>query len=92
MDIGTLFDKLTDIQLSIGVEDSLTVRYKVIDVQDCLLQMQRERLESLSSRCGQNEVRLTAAAFLFSLRSLLGRWRVFIAIRFPGAASLLLRK
>ena len=87
MNIKTLIDKLTDIELSIGVQNNTTVRDKVIDVQDCLLQMQRERAEPLRMRSRHNAVRLASYLSLGGFLFHRGWRRAFAAIRPHGAAS-----
>ena len=47
--VTALIDKLTDIELSIGIESHSTIRHQVIEAQDCALLIQREVAEIL---CG----------------------------------------
>lgn len=47
MDYTLLLQKLLAIEMAIGVESNRTVREMVEEAQDCLLQMQKERAESL---------------------------------------------
>jgi hypothetical protein len=54
MEIATLIDKLTNIELSIEVRDNLTIRNMVIDLQNCLLQMQKEKAERLQIESERN--------------------------------------
>jgi hypothetical protein len=92
MNMRMLIDKLTDIQLSIGVEEDLSIRNKVIDIQDCLLQMQRERADSFRIRSCRSDVLATGWAFFHALASLLGRRRAFAAARPSSATSSLSRR
>jgi hypothetical protein len=47
VNITFLLEKLADIERSIGVESENEVRSRVLEAQDCILQMQKEMLESL---------------------------------------------
>jgi hypothetical protein len=78
MDTKTLIDKLTYIELSIGVRSNNEVRNMVIDVQDCLLLMQRERAESLRMRSRHGAVRTTPYAYFSGLLHP-RRWRRAVA-------------
>jgi hypothetical protein len=42
-----LLEKLFEIERSVGVEDNATIREKVIEVEECVLSMQRESVELL---------------------------------------------
>jgi hypothetical protein len=44
-----LLQKLFDIERSIGIENNTTIRNKIIDVEEWVLMMQRERAENLRS-------------------------------------------
>jgi hypothetical protein len=44
-----LLEKLFDIERSIGVETNATIRNKIIDIEEYVLSMQRERAENLRS-------------------------------------------
>jgi hypothetical protein len=47
MNTAVLLEKLTDLELSIGVETNATLRIKVLDTQDCILAMQKSKVEEL---------------------------------------------
>jgi hypothetical protein len=47
MYISELLEKLFEIERSIGVEEPCVVRSKVMDAQECILQMQKEMAEVL---------------------------------------------
>ena len=57
MDTGVLIGKLLDIERAIGIEDTKTLRIKVIDAQDCALQIQKQMIEDLRVRSGFSIVR-----------------------------------
>jgi hypothetical protein len=79
--VAVLIDKLTNIELSIGVKEDCAVRNLVLDAQDCALQIQREVAEILRSRSRHNAVRLTSYLCFGGLLIQLGWHRAFAAIR-----------
>jgi hypothetical protein len=60
MRTSQLLEKLFDIERSIGVENDETIRNKIIEVEEDVLFIQRERIEMLralsehSNRCNQS--------------------------------------
>ena len=79
--VTVLIDKLTDIELSIGVDDDFALRNMVIDAQDCALMLQREVAEVLCSKSRCNAVRPTSYLCIGGLLIQLGWRRGFAAIR-----------
>jgi len=47
MSLATLLDKLTEIELSIGIATDNVLRNMVLDAQDCVLSIQKTRVEDL---------------------------------------------
>ena len=47
MNMAVLLDKLTEIELSIGIASNNVLRNMVLDAQDCILTMQKTRVEDL---------------------------------------------
>jgi hypothetical protein len=47
MNIAVLLDKLTDLELSIGIENDTALRIRVLDAQDCILAMQKKMVGDL---------------------------------------------
>jgi hypothetical protein len=84
MDTKTLINKLTDIELSIGVRSNNELRHMVINVQDGLLQMQRERAETLRVRSRYGAVRATPYGYISGLFFHRGWLRAVAAIRPRG--------
>jgi hypothetical protein len=64
MNVTVLIDKLTEIERAIGVEDDLIIRNKVIDAQDCALQLQSEMAEMLRSDTRKGAAQITPDASL----------------------------
>lgn len=78
--ISVLIDKLTNIELSVGLED-YALRNKVIDAQDCALQVQREVAEILRRRSQCNAVLLTYYLRFGRLLLQIGGRQIFAVIR-----------
>jgi hypothetical protein len=57
MNTGVLIGKLLDIERAIGIEDSSSLRTRIIDAQDCALQVQKRAIEELRVRSGFSIVR-----------------------------------
>jgi len=57
MDTGVLIGKLLDIERALGIEDTTTLRTRVIDAQECVLRMQKQLIEDLRIRSGISIVR-----------------------------------
>jgi len=57
MDSGVLIGKLLDIERAIGVEDTASLRTRVIDAQECVLRMQKQLIDDLRIRSGFSIVR-----------------------------------
>jgi hypothetical protein len=47
MNMAVLLDKLTEIELAIGVASENVLRNMVIDAQDCILTIQKTRVDDL---------------------------------------------
>jgi hypothetical protein len=60
--VTALIEKLTDIERSIGVENNATIRFQVIDAQDCVLLIQKEIVEILGGEPPSAQVRVWANA------------------------------
>jgi len=92
--VTELIDKLTCIELSVGVASDAMVRDMVIDAQDCALQIQGEVAEALRIRCGRNMAQVVSGPCLRELLPHPGWHRAFgfAAIRLLGAAFLLSRR
>jgi hypothetical protein len=52
MDTGLLIGKLLEIERAIGIEDTASLRTRILDVQECVLRMQKQRIEDLRVRSG----------------------------------------
>jgi hypothetical protein len=52
MDTGVLIGKLLDIERALGIEDTASLRTRVVDAQDCVLRMQKQLIEDLRVRSG----------------------------------------
>jgi hypothetical protein len=50
MNTSVLLEMLIDIERSVGVETTTTLRNKVIDAQECLLLLQKEMSANLRAR------------------------------------------
>ena len=57
METGILIGKLLDIERALGVEDTATLRSRVIEAQECALRMQKQMIEDLRVRSGFSIVR-----------------------------------
>ena len=57
MDTGVLIGKLLDIERGLGIEDTATLRTRVVDAQECVLRMQKQLIEDLRVRSGFSIVR-----------------------------------
>jgi hypothetical protein len=57
MESELLLKKLIDIERGIGSVSSVTLRYMVIDAQECLLRMQRKRTNSVPPDLGAKHPR-----------------------------------
>ncbi|HEX4029418.1 MAG TPA: hypothetical protein VHX20_03595 [Terracidiphilus sp.] len=54
---GMLIGKLLDIERALGVEDTASLRTRVIDAQECVLRMQKQLIDDLRVRSGFSIVR-----------------------------------
>jgi hypothetical protein len=61
MDTGILIGKLLEIERAIGIEDTRALRTRVLDVQECVLRMQKQHIEDLRVRSGFSIVRNCAS-------------------------------
>ncbi len=59
MDTGAIIGKLLEIEQALGVEDTASLRARVIDAQECVLRMQKQLIEDLRVRSGLSIVRET---------------------------------
>ena len=55
MDHKDLLDKLIQIQQAIGVETNFTVQKMLMEAQDCLLELEKERVENLRRNARQSD-------------------------------------
>lgn len=85
MTVTALIDKLTEIELSIGVENDHALRNLVIDAQDCALRVQAEIGEILRTEQSQDEDQVTSDVSWEPERSR-SAWRRASAAILPLAA------
>jgi hypothetical protein len=62
MNMAVLLDKLTEIELSIGVATDNALRSMVIEAQDCILDLQKARVEQLHKQSTRHFLEETSAS------------------------------